>query len=172
MVADRGQAGEPPADGPRGDWYEAVLERRAAAGEDIHGEARFVMEWAPESVLDAGCGTGRVGRELARQGVWVVGVDIDPEMLDTARRKAPAIDWHRHDVALVDLGAEFQVVLLAGNVINFVAPARRALAIANLARHVRPGGMLIAAHTIVPGELAITDFDGWAAAAGLALVER
>jgi 2-polyprenyl-3-methyl-5-hydroxy-6-metoxy-1,4-benzoquinol methylase len=68
-----------------GDAYDARYERRAAAGEDVHGEAEFVLRFAPASVLDAGCGTGRVGRELARRGIDVVGVDIDPEMLDTAR---------------------------------------------------------------------------------------
>ncbi len=39
-----------------------------------------------EAVLDAGCGTGRVGRELSRLGVTPVdGIDISPEMLDVAR---------------------------------------------------------------------------------------
>jgi 2-polyprenyl-3-methyl-5-hydroxy-6-metoxy-1,4-benzoquinol methylase len=61
-----------------GDVYDATYERRAAAGEDVHGEANFVERFAPRSVLDAGCGTGRVGRELARRGLDVVGVDIDP----------------------------------------------------------------------------------------------
>src|SRR2546430_3503284 len=53
----------------------------------VHGEANFVVRFAPASVLDGGCGTGRVGRELARRGIEVVGVDIDPQMLATARRK-------------------------------------------------------------------------------------
>ena len=41
-----------------------ALER---AGRYVHGEADFVMAFAPESVLDAGCGTGRVALELARR---------------------------------------------------------------------------------------------------------
>jgi len=71
-----------------GDAYDETYERRAAAGENVHGEADFVERFAPKSVLDAGCGTGRVGRELARRGIDVVGVDIDPHMLATAQRKA------------------------------------------------------------------------------------
>ena len=40
----------------------------------------------PGAVLDAGCGTGRVGLELSRLGVSPVdGIDISPEMLDKAR---------------------------------------------------------------------------------------
>ena len=38
------------------------------------------------AVLDAGCGTGRVGLELSRLGVSPVdGIDISPEMLEKAR---------------------------------------------------------------------------------------
>ena len=74
-----------------GDDYDATYDRRAAEGEDVHGEVTFVQRFAPASVLDAGCGTGRVGRELSRRGVDVVGVDIDAGMLDTARRKTPGV---------------------------------------------------------------------------------
>ncbi|MCH7953464.1 MAG: class I SAM-dependent methyltransferase, partial [Chloroflexi bacterium] len=81
-----------------GDAYDATYECRAAAGENVHGEADFVERFAPASVLDAGCGTGRVGRELARRGVNVVGVDLDPAMLVTARRKAPGVDWRQADL--------------------------------------------------------------------------
>jgi len=31
-----------------------------ASGTNVHGEADFVASYAPSSVLDAGCGTGRV----------------------------------------------------------------------------------------------------------------
>src|SRR5438132_6481542 len=86
-----------------GDAYDATYDRRAADGEDVHGEANFVQRFSPASVLDAGCGTGRVGRELARRGLKVVGVDIDPEMLATARGKAPDVDWRLGDLATVDL---------------------------------------------------------------------
>src|SRR3982075_3136641 len=59
-----------------GDAYDARYDERARAGENVHGEADFVMRLTPASVLDAGCGTGRVARELARRGVDVVGVDL------------------------------------------------------------------------------------------------
>src|SRR5438552_8170869 len=99
-----------------GDAYDATYEDRAAVGEDVHGEANFVQRFSPTSVLDAGCGTGRVGRGLARRGIDVVGVDIDPEMLATARRKAPGVDWRIADLATVDLRRTFDAAVLAGNV--------------------------------------------------------
>lgn len=161
-----------PPPGSRGDWYDSVYEQREAAGENVHGEADFIMSWQPGSVLDAGCGTGRVGRELAKRGVRVLGFDIDPEMLETARRKAPELRWLRHDITLVRLEDRFDVVLMAGNVINFVAPDRRHLAVANMVHHLLPGGLLIDGHSVKATEAQLPDYDSWAAANGFELAGR
>ena len=67
-----------------GDDYQRRFDDLAASGVDVHGEATFVRAFAPSSVLDAGCGTGRVAIELARHGVDVVGADLDASMLATA----------------------------------------------------------------------------------------
>ena len=96
----------------------------AAAGEAVHGEADFVAALGPATVLDAGCGTGRVGIELARRGIDVVGVDVDPDMLERARRRSADVTWVLADLATLDLGRTFDVVVLAGNVLPFVEPAR------------------------------------------------
>jgi SAM-dependent methyltransferase len=155
-----------------GDAYDATYERRAAAGEDVHGEADFVGRFSPASVLDAGCGTGRVGRELARRGVTVTGVDIDPEMLETARRKAPDIEWRLGDLATIDLGRTFDAIVMAGNVMIFLTPGTEGDVVANLARHLTPGGVLIAGFQLQPGRLSIARYDEMATRAGLTLAER
>jgi SAM-dependent methyltransferase len=152
--------------------YDATYERRAAAGENVHGEADFVESLAPASVLDAGCGTGRVGRELARRGVAVVGVDIDPAMLTTAREKAPGIDWELADLAAVNLQRQFDAVVMAGNVMIFLAPGTEGIVVANMARHLVPGGVLVAGFQLQPGRLTLDRYDELAAAAGLDLAER
>ena len=152
--------------------YDATYERRAAAGENVHGEADFVQRFAPKSVLDAGCGTGRVGRELARRGLDVAGVDIDEEMLATARAKAPDVAWHNADLATVDLGRQFDAIVMAGNVMIFVAPGAEGAVVANLARHLAPGGVLIAGFQLQRGRLGIEDYDAMADDAGLTLAER
>ena len=155
-----------------GDEYDASYERREAAGENVHGEADFVMGFAPKTVLDAGCGTGRIARELARRGVDVVGVDLDEQMLSTARRKGAEITWHCADLASIDLGRTFDVILLAGNVMIFLTPGTESVVVANLARHLVPGGLLIAGFSLRPGELSVADHDRFAQASGLLLTER
>jgi hypothetical protein len=44
--------------------------------------------------------------------------------------------------------------------------------VANLARHVAPGGSLVAGFSLQPGRLDLPTYDAHAAAAGLALAER
>jgi SAM-dependent methyltransferase len=156
----------------RGDMYERTYELRSAAGEDVHGEANFVTRFSPGSLLDAGCGTGRVGREVFRRGVDVVGVDMDAEMLNTARARCPSGSWIEGDISAIQLGRTFDIVLMAGNVINFVIPESRRKAVENLVRHVRPGGLLINGQSIRPDDCPPDLFAAWAEAAGLELIEH
>ncbi len=152
--------------------YDRRWEEAAAAGKNIHGEADFVEQLGPESVLDAGCGTGRVAIELARRGMDVVGVDVDASMLERARAKAPALTWVHGDLAGVDLDRTFDVVVMAGNVMIFLAPGTEAQVVANLARRLAPAGALVAGFSLEPGRLDLATYDAHADAAGLVLAER
>lgn len=154
-----------------GDDYQARFDRLAAAGQHVHGEADLVEALAPASVLDAGCGTGRVGIELARRGIEVVGVDLDASMLATARRQAPELVWHEADLTRLDLGRTFAVVVLAGNVPLFTAPGTQGDLVARCAAHVAADGHLVAGFSLDRG-YDLAAWDGDADAAGLALVDR
>ena len=155
-----------------GDAYDAPYERRAADGENVHGEADFVERLRVRSVLDAGCGTGRIARELARRGLDVVGVDLDPDMLSTARRKAPTLEWHLADLETVDLGRTFEVILAAGNVMIFLTPGSQQAVLHTLARHLAPGGLLVAGFQLTSGRMDLDLYDRLARQAGLTLVQR
>ncbi len=161
---------------PRG-WdgadYQARFDALAAGGADVHGEVRFVLSFSPTSVLDAGCGTGRVAIELDRRGIEVVGVDVDPSMLSTARARAPGLRFEEADLAHpdVDLGRTFDLVVLAGNVPLFTPPGTQAGLVAGCARHVVPGGLLVAGFSLDRG-YPLDAYDASCDAAGLELVER
>lgn len=154
-----------------GEEYQQRFDTLADEGVDVHGEADFVAAFAPTSVLDAGCGTGRVAIELARRGIEVVGADADGSMITTARRRAPDIDWIESDLADLDLGRTFALVVMAGNVPLFTPPGTTAALIAGCARHLIPSGTLIAGFGLGRG-YDLEQYDREASATGLALVER
>lgn len=153
------------------DEYENRWERRAAKGDDVHGEADFVERYAHSRILDAGCGMGRVGLELARRGYDVVGVDNDPDMLDRARSRDSTAQWVLGDLTVVSFDNTFDTIVLAGNVLLFVEPARRHLVIPNLVRALEDGGYLICGTSFSP-PFDVGGYDDWCRHAGLRLIER
>ena len=161
-------------DAPRGDRYDQRFAALEASGHGVHGEADFVAHLAPGSVLDAGCGTGRVAIELARRGIEVVGIDLDDQMLATARTKAPDLTWMAGDLAdpALDLGRRFDVVVAAGNVMIFLTPGTEGAVVAGLARHLESDGSLVVGFQLGPSRLPLEDYDAHARASGLELVER
>jgi SAM-dependent methyltransferase len=152
-----------------GDGYQDRFDALAAGGADVHGEATFVRAYRPASVLDAGCGTGRVAIELARHGIEVTGVDVDASMLATARGRATGVTWLEADLAGLDLGRTFDVVVMAGNVPLFTPPGTQAALVAGVARHA--GRLLVTGFSLDRG-YGLADYDAHAEAAGLRLVER
>jgi len=154
-----------------GDEYQQRFDALAAQGNDVHGEAAFVMQLRPRTVLDAGCGTGRVAIELARRGIEVVGADVDGSMLATARARAPELEWVEADLTALDLQRTFDVVVLAGNVPLFTPPGTQPALVAGCARHVAPDGALVAGFQLDRG-YTVADYDRDAGAAGFVVAER
>jgi SAM-dependent methyltransferase len=132
------------------------------------------------SVLDAGCGTGRVAIELARRGLSVAGVDRDRGMLRAARDKAPQIDWYLDDLSRVVIPdpadpaqpRQFEAIVMAGNVMIFVDAGTEDAVVANMARPLAPGGLLVSGFQLQIGGLNLDSYDRFAARAGLELAER
>jgi SAM-dependent methyltransferase len=128
-------------------WYIERFRTMAADGADLAGEARTVDAMLPRQarVLDAGCGPGRVGGELARRGHTVVGVDVDPALIEAARQDHPDATWLVGDLALLDLPAQglsepFDAVICVGNVLPFLAPSTRRPVLERLRAHLGEDG--------------------------------
>jgi SAM-dependent methyltransferase len=147
--------------------YDERWRRMEATGANPHGEADFVFSYGPRSVLDGGCGTGRVAIELARRGLDVVGIDLDQDMIGLARAKAPELTWVQADLSELDLPTRFDAVVLAGNVIPYVASDRRQATVIACARHLAPGGRFIAGFQLLEGWPTVADYDKWCESAGL-----
>jgi SAM-dependent methyltransferase len=158
-------------------WYIQRFRDMAARGEDLAGEARLIDAMVPREsrILDAGCGAGRVGAHLAGAGHDVVGVDLDPALIAAARADHPGPIWLVGDLSVLDLRAAgipaefddgFDVVVCAGNVMAFLAPATRVEVLRRFRAHLAEGGRVVVGY----GAGRDYDFDDFladASAAGL-----
>jgi SAM-dependent methyltransferase len=108
---------------------------------------------AGSHVLDVACGTGVVAITAARLGARATGLDLTPELLETARSNASTaavkIDWHEGDVEHLPFEAgTFDAVL---SQFGHIFAPRPDVAIGEMLRVLKPGGTI--AFTTWPPEL-------------------
>lgn len=96
------------------------------------------------TLLDVACGTGAHLAELAR---WYrcVGVDVDPKLLAVARERLPVeVELLEADMRDFDLGRRFDAVTCLFSSIGYVrGVGELGRAVASMARHLEPGGVLV-----------------------------
>lgn len=99
-------------------------------------------------ILDVGAGTGRVTLDLARRGHEVIGLDADAELVDELRRRGaglPVTAVHA-DARAFDLGRTVALVIVPMQTLQLLGGAQgRARFLRVAARHLPPGGRLVAA---------------------------
>jgi SAM-dependent methyltransferase len=104
------------------------------------GEPEIVHAAVPAgaSVLELGCGTGRILRPLAALGHPATGVDDSPEML----ARSPDLPTVCSPIGALRLDRTFDVVLLASTMIN-ADPGTRAEFLATVRHHLRGDGIAV-----------------------------
>ena len=100
-----------------------------------------------KSLVDAGCGTGRMTVELAREGARVVGVDISEGMLRVAaerlRREGVRAQLAHEDMCRLRVPRPVDAVVCACDGVNYLLSAERVRAFFRAAHAaIRPGGAL------------------------------
>lgn len=104
------------------------------------------------ALLDVACGTGGHAQYL-RDDFAYEGLDLDPEMLALARKRFPDVAFHQGDMVDFAPGRQFDVVTcLFSSIANVKTEQRLRRAIANMARHLSPGGVLLVGAFFTPQE--------------------
>jgi len=119
----------------------------------VEKECRVMAAWLVgrkilpgAGLLDAGCGTGRYSRELARRGYIVHGVDLSPELIEVAKGmvgdRTGGVSFAVADI-LVPTTARYDAIVCRGVLNDIIDDDRRDAVFAAFARTLRPHGALI-----------------------------
>lgn len=159
--------------------YAQRWERLEAEGNDIHGEARAIDAMAQRgaAILDAGCGNGRLAGYLAAAGHDVMGIDLDPHLVEVANTKYSQAHFEVADLADFALQNDngqlrsFDIIVSAGNVQTFLADWERIPALVNVAKHMHDNSRFVTGFQLARG-YSNAQFTADAADAGLEVVQR
>jgi SAM-dependent methyltransferase len=124
--------------------YDDVFPRHVAE-HYIDKRTRLVKEFLPMGglVLDVGCGTGQLGAAIASEGYDVFGVDLSTSMVARARQRGLAGTYAGVTTALPFADDSFDLALTVATLHHLETPERVAATIAEMARVVRPGGLVV-----------------------------
>lgn len=143
------------------DYYESFAEREWSRLErpddgtlEFALNSRTIATYLPPgaTVLDIGGGPGRYAHWLAARGHRVTLADLSPALLTIARERTPAtgppleaiVEADARDLGRWETGS-FDAALALGPFYHLIEAADRARAATELARVIRPGGLLFAA---------------------------
>jgi SAM-dependent methyltransferase len=114
---------------------------------DVSEEVAWLHERlgaACRSVLEPGCGSGRILEAFARRGLHVAGIDRSPAMAEAAKRRLEAAGIAAEvfvaDITDFDLVRRFDGAVCPINTLLHLAPSELARHLARMADHLEPGG--------------------------------
>jgi len=145
---------------PKGDVMYAKMARyydRIYSFKDYAAETAKLIGWINEHqqsngkrLLDVACGTGHHLEFLAKS-FDAEGLDLSPELLECAKKRNPELTFLCADMRAFDLPARFDVITCLFSSIGYMTTIEDLRkAVANMARHLVPGGVLIVESWLTP----------------------
>lgn len=119
--------------------------------QDYQNDVPFLAEWAEKSkgtVIDLGCGTGRVAIPLAKQGYNIIGVDLHEGMLNHARKKTAnttlPVEWVLQDCTKLSLNITVPLIYMTGNSFqHFLTNESQNQLLQSISKHLEADGVFI-----------------------------
>ena len=126
-------------------WTDVII----SPPDDLAEETQLLVKalnensnYEAKTILHLGCGAGGYDYTLKKY-FRVTGVDISQGMLNVARKVNPEIIYHQGDMRNIELGEEFDAVVVPDS-IDYMRTEDQLLAVIMTAKkHLKPGGMLL-----------------------------
>jgi SAM-dependent methyltransferase len=99
-------------------------------------------------VADMGCGPGHIARYLHDRGVQMLGIDLSPGMIASARTRSPAIEFRVGDMRALALPDAALAGIVAFYSLIHIGESEMVATLRELRRVVAPGGLLFIAFHI------------------------
>jgi len=125
--------------------------RQSRGQETTREEAYFIARTLGvqpgDRILDVPCGGGRLALELAGRGYQVTGVDINAELLESARRQAAVgnlkVDWKLGDMRDLPWRGEFDAAFCFWSSFGYFDEAENAAFLKAVSRSLKPGATFL-----------------------------
>ncbi|MDE3111723.1 MAG: class I SAM-dependent methyltransferase [Chloroflexota bacterium] len=128
-------------------FYDAMSATRRNHAADAEAVRRLIAASATRpvrSLLDVACGTGTHLQYLRAHYDEVVGLDLSAEMLALAAQRLPGVRLVEGDMLTFDLGRKFDSMTCLGSATGYArTPKKLERAVARMAQHLTPGGVLV-----------------------------
>lgn len=127
-------------------FYENIISKFNA---DFPYYTALLKVLQPKSVLELGCGSGRLFPLYLKEGIAkIVGIDLSHEMVKQAEKKYPSVQVYQGDIANYVLDEKFDLVVISNSLLKHIeAPETRLKVLNNAKKFLSENGVISIDHS-------------------------
>ncbi|MFH1669791.1 MAG: class I SAM-dependent methyltransferase [Candidatus Woesearchaeota archaeon] len=124
-------------------YYYDLFKDDKAYGKTVNKLVSLFKKHDVKTVLDIGCGTGKIAKLLESKGYKVVGIDNSKEMIKHAKKHHPEITFKLMEAQTFRFNSKFDAIIALDSVLTYLTKKGEfEKAIKNMVKHMKTGSIL------------------------------